>query len=134
MGEETLLSYVNNIRTILYMSLFISVLIGIVGSSYISYRVTRPIINLSKKVRESERKDIIIPESTGLHEVDELAEAMAAANNALLDSSMKMNKIIELVDVSIGAFEYSKDQEDCLLGSTKDVLNLSAEKMRRLPE
>ena len=133
MGEETLLSYVNNIRTILYMSLFVSVLIGIVGSSYISYRVTRPIINLSKKVRESERKDIIIPESTGLHEVDELAEAMAAANNAFLDSSMKMNKIIELVDVSIGAFEYSKDQEDLFVtDQLKDVLNLSSEKMEQI--
>ena len=115
MGKDNLLSYVDNIRNIMTLSLILSVFIGIIGSSFVSFKVTRPIIDLSDRVRKSDKKSLFIPDETGLLEVDELAQAMAVANNELLASSMKITKIIELVDVSIGVFEYSKVGEDLFI-------------------
>lgn len=115
MGERNLLSYVNNIQNVMSLSLILSVLIGIIGSSFVSFKVTRPIIDLSEKVKKSDKKSVFIPDGTGLLEVDELAQAMAVANNELLASSMKISKIIELVDVSMGAFEYSKSGDNLFI-------------------
>lgn len=109
MTENKLLSYVNQIRNILLISLLLSVLIGMAGGIFISYRFSKPILKLAREVKESERVKHINLSSTGLLEVDQLSLAMSAATNALIESTTRMSRIIELVDEPIAAFELRKD-------------------------
>jgi len=129
--ENNLLSYVLKIQQILWMSLFASIAIGIIGGYLISYRFTKPITQLIKQVRESDKDKAIQLNPTGLTEIDALSSAMEKANNALLESTVKMSKIIDLADFPIGAFEirsdidyvFTTDQLPTILEIDSDVLH-----------
>lgn len=122
MTENNLLSYVSRIQSILWTSLLLSIFIGALGGVYISYRFSKPILELSKKVRESERSKLTTLEPTGLLEVDQLAQTMTAATSALLESTTRMSRIIELVDEPIAAFELRNNGE--LLLTTDQVFKI----------
>lgn len=111
MTENHLLNYVHKIQQILWMSLLASIAIGVLGGYLISYRFTKPITQLVKQVRESDNDKAIRLNPTGLTEIDALSNAMEIANNALLESTVKMSKIIDLADFPIGAFEIRHNSE-----------------------
>ncbi|GAB6107222.1 sensor domain-containing diguanylate cyclase [Fusibacter bizertensis] len=108
MREDYLLSYVKRIQQILTISLLLSIVLGAVGGSIISYQVSKPIINLAKEVKETDKTKILHLSSTGLLELDELSHAIEVANKLMLDSASRLSKIIEMVALPIGAFEMNK--------------------------
>lgn len=130
MSETRLFSYVQRIQNILWGSAFASVAIGLLVGYIISYRFTKPITALARKVKESGKNKRLELEETGLTEVDELSGAIQNANNSLLESALKLSRIIELVGLPIGAFEYSKnrnfvfvtDQLHTVLGMREDEM------------
>ncbi|MDF2486430.1 MAG: diguanylate cyclase precursor [Herbinix sp.] len=109
MGSNFLLSFVYKLRSIIFVSLITSVLLGIVGGYLVSYRFTKPIILLAQKVKNSDPNVKMVLEETGLAEVDELSHAIQTANDSLLESTIKMSRIIDLAGLPIGAFEYRAD-------------------------
>ncbi len=109
MPNNQLLSFVYNIQRILRFSVLFSILIGIIGGYFISHQFTKPIILLANKVRNGNYNEKVKLDKTGLTEVDELSEAMQSASNALVESTVKMSNIIDLVELPIGAFEYRED-------------------------
>jgi len=111
MTENNLLDYVRKIQQILWMSLLASIVIGIIGGYFISYRFTKPITQLVKQVREIDNDKAMHLSPTGLTEIDALSSAMELANNALLESTVKMSKIIDLADFPIGVFEIRSDTD-----------------------
>ncbi|MVX62461.1 diguanylate cyclase [Clostridium chromiireducens] len=122
MTEHSLFSHVLKIKNILWISLSISILIGIIGGYIISYKFTKPIIKLAKQVRESDKSKAIRLEATGLSEVDELSRTIQFANNALLESTVKMSQIIDLVGVPIGAYEYKEERDRVFVTDQLKVL------------
>ena len=111
MGENNLLSYVMKIKYILFVSLIASVIIGIIFGYIVSYMSTKPIIEVAKKVKQTNAAKVIEFEDTGLTEVDELLKTIQVTSNMLLETSGKMSKIIEMVGLPLGVFEY-EDNED----------------------
>ncbi len=111
MTEGHILSYVKKIQKILWMSLVASIVIGMIGGHIISYQFTKPITEFVKQVKSSEKNKPIRLFQTGLMEIDALSSAMENANNALLESTVKMSKIIGLTDFPIGAFEIRSDSD-----------------------
>lgn len=133
MTGSHLLSYVNNIQHILWISLLFSVIIGMVGGYLMSYQFTKPIIKLAKKVKEAHKDKMIILEETGLTEVDELSKAMQVASNSLLESTIKMSRIIDLVGLPIGAFEYRNDNKSVFITDQLQlILSMEQEEMTRI--
>ena len=110
-GEE-LFSYVYRTQSILWGAFIIALIVGIFGGVYFSYRFSKPIVDLSKKVRESNKNEIMIVEPTGLLEVDELAQAMQEANNERLESVSRLTRVISLFDLPIAAFEIKNNSDD----------------------
>ncbi|WNF38283.1 diguanylate cyclase [Bacillaceae bacterium IKA-2] len=111
MEQNKLLSFVKKIQSILLISFLGSSVIGGVGGYFISYAFTKPIIHLAKQVRESDLKNTKTLTRIGLTEIDSLTDAMETANKNLLESTIKMSRIINLVEVPIGAFEYKEHRE-----------------------
>ncbi len=133
MTESYLFRYVLKIKNILWISLFFSILIGIIGGYIISYRFTKPIMKLAKQVRESDKSKLIKLEPTGLSEVDELSNTIQFANNALLESTVKMSQIIDLVEVPIGAYEYREEAEQVFVtDQLKVILSIDDEEMKSI--
>ena len=111
MNENYLLDYVLKIQHILLVSLIASVIIGAIFGYFVSDRFTRPIINVARKVKETTDVKAIKLENTRLTEVDELLEAIQVTSNILLKTSGKMSRIVEMVGLPLGVFEY-RDQSD----------------------
>lgn len=133
MSENNLFNYVMKIKRILWMSLSLSIVIGVGGGYIISYGFTKPIIKLAKQVKESDKDKVINLEATGLSEVDELSRAMVFANNTLLESTIKMSRIIDLVEVPIGAFEYRDDAEHVFVTDQLQlILDIEEEEIRKI--
>lgn len=93
MPEDSLLNYVQKIQQLLWISLFVSILLGGAGGILISYRFTKPITRLAQKVEQNDEHRAIELETIGLAEVDQLAQAIEVANNDLVE---KIEEITEL--------------------------------------
>lgn len=133
MTENYLFSYVLKIQRILWMSLSFSIFIAIIGGYIISYRFTKPIIKLAKQVRESDKGKIIKLEVTGLSEIDELSSTIQLANKDLLESTVKMSKIIDLVEFPIGAYEYKKETDKVFVTEQlKVILSIDDVEMKNI--
>lgn len=128
MGENHLLSYVTTIKSILVVSMLASVFIGVVIAYFFSYRFTKPIILVSRKTKETNTGKRIVLEKTGLKEVDELLKIIQSTSNMLLETSGKMSKIIEMVGLPLGVFEYSDNEKGVFITDQLPLLlSLSAD-------
>lgn len=133
MTENQLLSYVRKIQQILWISFVSSLAMGVIGGYFVSYRLTKPIAELAQQVRESDKDKAMRLSPTGLREIDALSQAMETANNALLESALKMSQIINLTSFPIGAFEIRKSSNYVFItDQLHSVLNLDLEKMTEL--
>jgi diguanylate cyclase (GGDEF) domain len=130
---SSLLNYVYKIQSILMISLLFSIIIGIIGGYMFSYRFTKPITLLAEKVRNSDMQNRLVLAKTGLTEVDELSLAIQSANDSLLESTIRMSRIIDLAELPIGAYEY---REDCnyvfVTEQLLSILNISSQEMALL--
>ncbi|AFA49997.1 diguanylate cyclase precursor [Acetobacterium woodii DSM 1030] len=111
MNESNLLAYVYRIRNILIISFIASVIIGVLCTYFISYRFTKPIAAVARKVKESTAVKAIKLEHIKLSEVDELLDAIQITSNMLLETSGRMSRIVEMVGLPLGVFEYRDDSE-----------------------
>jgi diguanylate cyclase (GGDEF)-like protein len=135
MSGNSLLYYVNQLQNIILFSLISSILIGIVGGYLVSYRFTKPIILLANKVKNSDMSKKLALEKTGLTEVDELSLAIQTANDSLLESTIKMSRIIDLAELAIGAFEYRADSNYVFVtDQLMSILSIIPEEMVQLRE
>lgn len=132
--ENKLLSLVNKIKSILIFSFIGSILVGGIGVYGISYVFTKPIVRLAKQVRQSDFEKNTAFSRTGLTEIDDLSHAIKTANQNLMDSTIKISQIINLVDVPIGAFEYKEHEEKVFMtDQLKALLQFDHDESEHLP-
>lgn len=133
MEQKTLLAFIENLKKILLASFVGCMIIGGVGGYFVIYQFTKPIVNLAKRVRQSDIGGTIEFGKIGLTEIDDLSNAIQVSNKNLLESTLKMSQIISLVDVAIGAFEYKeKSKQVFATDRLKDILLLANEESIRL--
>jgi diguanylate cyclase (GGDEF)-like protein len=125
MHEDDLFSYVYRIQKILAYAFIFSLIVGILGGFIFSYRFAKPIVKLSKSVRENRRDEKLNIEKTGLAEVDDLALAMEEVSRERIDSASRLSRIISLLDMPIGAFEIRESSDQVFL--TEQFLRIVGE-------
>lgn len=122
MREHTLFTFLHNILKIFAFTLPISLILGAAASWYISRKITNPVTRLAAQVRDFDYTRKIRLERTGIEELDLISHAVEISNQNLLDSTFKMSVIMDLMGISIGAFEYGLDKGEVQV--TKQVFNL----------
>ena len=133
MDENHLLSYVNKIKSILCISMISSIIIGVIFGYIVSYKFSKPIIEVAKKVKETNTDGMIKLEETGLTEVDELTKTIQIVNDMLLESAGKVSRIIEMVGIPLGVFEYSDNRETVFItDQLPNLLSISMADMNRI--
>ena len=115
------------IRAIAFAALA-TFLVSVLAAVFLSRRITRPIVRLVGEVQNSDPSQDIALSKTKLKEIDELAQAIEYLSRNVAESASKLSKIIDLLNMSIGAFEYNKDDKrvyctECML----EFLNGSAQ-------
>ncbi len=115
MHEKDLFAYVYQVQMILLIAFLVSLVFGILGAYIFSYRFAKPIVNLSKSVRENRMTQWLRFEKTGVAEVDELALAMEEVSQERIDVASRLSRIISLLDMPIGAFEIRDSSDQVLM-------------------
>lgn len=115
------------VRAIIFAAL-LTLFVSLLAAVYFSRRITQPIVRLVGEVQNSDPSQDIALSKTKLEEIDELAQAIENLSRNVAESASKLSKIIDLLSMSIGAFEYNKADKrvyctECML----EFLNGSAQ-------
>lgn len=113
--NDELLAFSNNITFILTIALTLTVLSGIIGSIFISFRLSHPITRLSKQMNETEDFENVKLEKTNISEIDYLVTSIEELNTNMLDTAYRFNKILELASVKLAAFEVREEKNDIFI-------------------
>ena len=107
MREDHLLNATKRIQNILLLSLLAAIVIGSIGGTLISFRVSKPIVSLAGQVKDSDKKQELTFAPTGLMELDELSQAVQTANRLMVEAASRLTKIVDQFGLPIGAFEWN---------------------------
>ncbi len=116
--EKYLFKPIKNIIISVIISLVISLGIGIFLVYIVGTLFMQPINKLMKSVMDSDPNEPLKLIETDIPEIDKLSLAIEKLNNQVLDSAHKVSKIINMVNIPMGAFEYEKEGENAFYTNT----------------
>ena len=110
-GEDELFLHLYRNKNCFLLITFISSLVSI-GIAYIIARnVTKPIRCLAEKVRQSNPREPLKLEKINISEIDDLSSAITSLSENVAYESSKLNKIINTLNMPIGAFKHKKNEK-----------------------
>lgn len=111
-SSNELLKDTKQLKIILIFSFFIQIIIGLIGVIIASRLFTKPITNLINQMRGTNPNNSIVLEKIDIIEIDQLSSAIEYLSNKVADSASRLSRIIEMVNMPIGAFEYIKGEKE----------------------
>lgn len=105
MREEHLFKSTRAIERIVVFSMVIALILGVSGGILISLQLSKPLVKLANQVRSSNQSESMHLLSTGLVEIDALSEAFVTTNKAMIESASRFDKMIQMSNLPIGAYE-----------------------------
>lgn len=127
--KKDLFRPIKKIINSIMFSLIISLLFGIIAAFTLGNWFMKPINKLMKGVVDSNPNDPFKLSKTNILEIDELGLAIETLNKEVLDSASKLSKIINMVNVPIGAFEYALEGDKAFCTNTLfEILGIENDK------
>ncbi len=109
--EASVTSLARNLDTLIIAVSVLSIIIGIAGA-YVAYRlIIKPIRSISTAVSKVDPRMVLTLKRSNISEVDELSSAIEKLSNDMQEWFSKANRIMELLDVGVGAFEHRNEDE-----------------------
>lgn len=113
----------------------VSVIAGVVISYIVGKTVAKPILQLSEAVSEYDTTNQITFENSNIIEIDELSGVITQMQESILRSANKTDKILELLDMGVGSFEYEKgSQVVTISGAMYKLLELNQFQGKPIPK
>ncbi|MDD3221773.1 MAG: EAL domain-containing protein [Lachnospiraceae bacterium] len=108
--EDILFRNAHHLNFMIQMAFLISVGAGSLIAVLASYYLNRPIQELVDDIRvqEADKEFQSIP--SGIREIDELREAIAAMDNSIRENVSRLSRIIKMINLPLGAIEYSEKE------------------------
>lgn len=94
----------NQINKAIFVSVLVTLLFGIFANQFI----TKPISKLNQSIKNIDGIKPVILEKTNYPEIDNLSSALELYSKKLWNSSAKMSKIIDLINIPLATYEISK--------------------------
>ncbi len=130
---ENLTSFTTQFWKVISSMLAATILAGIALSYIVGLQVANPILKLSKTVSRYDVQKKVYFEPTNVREIDELAHRIEQMQENILRSAHRTDKILELLNIGVGSFEYIKGEEMVTVsGSVCKMLDL--EQSDSIPE
>lgn len=112
-AQKNLYAFSRQIQTMLFLSFILTIVIGLIGILFVSYRLSKPIKHLSHEVEQA-KKSSLLPEltDTGIREIDQFAHAIVRLQKEVMDSSTRFLQIINMASVDIAGYEVKEGAEE----------------------
>ncbi len=81
-------------------------LLRLIGTSFVTFRVTKPIRHLASELRLSSREEQVLLPRINIAEIDNLSQAIEDMSASVIAFNSRLSYIIEATDIPIGALEY----------------------------
>ena len=118
--------------------MILSMLVGLAATMYASYRPSRQIGALARKVRNSDPNKPIHLDPIRITEIDQLSQAIEELSKSVAENSSRLSQIIGMLSIQIGAFEVEADKNSvfCTSGffDVLDPLTAHEDRMLTLDE
>lgn len=111
-SKRSLFAFSRQIQTVLLISIAATFIIGLLGILYASYRLSKPIRQLSEEV-EAAQKDNRMPvlSATGILEIDQFADSISRLGQEVVESSTRFLNIMDMASVELAGYELQKDTD-----------------------
>lgn len=93
------------------LTIFATLLFGLLSSFIVSRRLAKPVARLSDEVEAAQQNQESIPNlsETGIRELDKFSTAITGLSREVLNTSTKFLRIMEMASVEIGGYELQFD-------------------------
>ncbi len=98
----------SSVRDQINKAIFVSVLVTLLFGIFANQFIIKPISKLNKSIKNIDGTKPVILEKTNYSEIDNLSSALELYSRKLSDSSAKMSKIIDLINIPIATYEIFK--------------------------
>lgn len=110
--EKALFRNINEIRKMLMLSAFFSLILGLIAMVLASHIFTGPIRRLMKEMREIDLNRRQSLKKVHIQEIDELVDEVNRLNTDVVEHASKVSHILDALDMEIGVFEYEPDAKE----------------------
>lgn len=144
-GMAEMFSFANEMTHILVLALALTLAVGLVATVTVSFRLAKPISQLSSEVAaaQNEHNNDPVFTDTGVEEIDRLSDAFKQLNREIVDTSTKFLSIMDMASVELAGYEWREDSDSVyvtdnffsMLGMERvNVENISVAQFRELVE
>lgn len=120
--NSTLLSFTNGISTALIFIVLLTIIVGFIGTIFVSYFISKPILVLSKELNGASKGTIPELSQTNIKEIDQLATSVQQLNRNVMEASSKFTKIIQMASTEIAGFMLNWQENEIFL--TDDLFKM----------
>lgn len=111
-SRESLFAFSRQIQALLLLSIVMTFVIGLAGILLVSYRLSKPIRQLSDEVEKAQR-DNNLPElsATGIREIDQFATSISYLGREVVEASTRFLSIMDMVSVELAGYELQENTQ-----------------------
>lgn len=120
--HQAMLSFVRKMVIATLIAVVIALVMGVFFSLLISYRLQRPVVRLVQDIRAKDTRQNIKLTTTGIQEIDQMANAIMNLSKDVMESGRKFSEIISMASVHLAGYEI--DQEKNTLFLTEDFFSI----------
>ena len=109
--DKNLYAFTNHVMLLVKLTIFATLLFGLLSSFIVSRRLAKPVASLSDEVEAAQQNQESIPNlsETGIRELDKFSTAITGLSREVLNTSTKFLRIMEMASVEIGGYELRFD-------------------------
>lgn len=94
------------------MSVILTLIIGLLGILYTSYRLSKPIRNLSREVEKAQADNSLpILPAMGIREIDRFADSISRLGRDVVESSARLLSIMDMASVELAGYELQEETD-----------------------
>ncbi|MEG2000197.1 MAG: bifunctional diguanylate cyclase/phosphodiesterase [Evtepia sp.] len=116
-NESSLTHYAKNLTGSLVLAITISLVISVLFSVLMGYFFSQPLQAVRRQISAFHPGEKLKLRKTGILEIDALSQAVEQLNEDVLNSVLKTDKIIDMVNLEIGSFEYKNGEDSVKVSS-----------------
>ncbi len=111
-SRKDLFAFSRQVQRLLFLSIILTFVIGLTGIVYASYRLSKPIRNLSEEVAKAQQDNSmpILP-PTGIREIDRFADSISRLGREVVESSTRLLSIMDMASVELAGYELQEETD-----------------------
>lgn len=111
-SQKSLFAFSAQVQQLLFFFIILAFIIGLAGIIYASYRLSKPIKNLSEEVAKAQQNNSL-PElsATGIREIDRFADSISRLGREVVESSTRLLSIMDMASVELAGYELQEETD-----------------------